>query len=632
MNIIAAKFKRDRIIVLLLTVLLTSAVAFGCLGFNSWFGIQQQVSFMEEQYTTVAIPGKDFNWSLLYSEEHQKSVPLSQHSELSLPGYRAEDLRCLLGAYVEGTKRLSALEFDIPLYYEAFDMSSMQFAVLAVRCNSVSPTTEHPMSEAIFDENNDIIGYNEYFTCSYEAEFSVLNTICRSDAYEKYPIETVRVCSPYTADMQVPFQKGQTYLLFGFCGDFDTTLQYTDTNDCIYEIDPARTNDLYLSPILEQFGFSSLNYIISTEKQHVEDHIYTCLTPDSIPFYAAYNDSWEDFLNSEEGAVWRDTIIPFCEASYSSARVLLTDNVDSLLTFNDGSTTILDGRKIEKEEYENGADVCLVSAAYAEQNGLSIGDSLTADLYNSPCVITEVSVQQGGSLRTDHVNLQAPLREEDKLNIKKNYTIVGIYTGPEFQPGYQYFDANTIIAPKASVPNSEQYEKFNSHLLYSVILENGREQEFESALEELGFEGKFEYFNQGYGAVAASLRSAEDNAIRLLLSSAGAFLLAAALYLFFIFRRITPCIRSMRLLGVKPQLIRKQVFGTIAVMILLAVLLGTILGTALFSTISNAILSQQITLHPLSLICCILGQLVILLTAGYIWSRIAANQNLMQRK
>lgn len=631
MNIIAAKFKRDRIITLLLSVLLISAVAFGCLGFSSWFGVQQQIASMEEQYTTVAIPVKDFNWSMFYSEEHQKSVPLSQHSEYSLPGYLAEDCRCLLSAYVKGTQRLSALEFNVPNYFSAFDMSSTQFTVLAARCDSIDPEIEFPMLEATFDENNNISGYKEYTTCSYEAKFTVLDTICRSEAYKKYPIEVVRVDSPYTSDRQIPFQVGQTYLLFGYCGEFGTQINIID-GEPIDEIDPNLTSELSLASSFLEFGLNNFNYMISGETQYVNDRVYHCLNPDSVPFYAAYQGSWEEFLQSEEGAVWRDTIIPFCESSYSTARLLLTDNIDSTLSFNNGSTTILDGRKISKEEYETGADVCLVSAAYAKQNNLSIGDSLNLELLNSPFSTAEVNIRVGFSTHTDRVNLQAPLRKEDQLDVNKDYTIVGIYTGPEFQPGCQYFDANTIIIPKASVPDSSRFERLDKHLLYSVILENGREEEFEAALQELGFGGMFEYFNQGYGAVAASLRSAEGNAIRLLLSSAGAFLLASALYLFFTFRRITPCIRSMRLLGVKPQLVRKQVFGTISVMILLAVLFGTIVGTALFGTISSAILSQQITLHPLSLICCILGQLLILLTAGYIWSRIAASQNLMQRK
>ncbi len=633
MNIIAAKFKRDRIITLLLSVLLISAVAFGCLGFSSWFGVQQQIASMEEQYTTVAIPIKDFNWSMLYSEEHQKSVPLSQHSEYSLPGYLAEDCRCLLSAYVKGTQRLSALEFNIPEYYSAFDMSSTQFTVLAARCDSLDPKLEFPapMSEAVFDENNDICGYEEYITCAYEAKLTVLDTICRSDAYKKYPIEIVRVNAPYTSDRQIPFQVGQTYLLFGYCGEFGTRIDIIDQEPTA-KIDPDLTSNLTLHNTFMEFGMNNFNYMFSTETKLVDGESYELLNPDSVPFYATYQGSWEEFLQSEEGTVWRDTIIPFCEASYSTARLLLTDNIDSTLSFNNGNTTILEGRKISKEEYETGADVCLVSAAYAKQNNLSVGDSLNLELFNSPLSSKEEFITRGFSLYSERVILQAPLRKEDQLEINKDYTIVGIYTGPEFQPGYHYFDANTIIVPKASVPDSSRFERLDKHLLYSVILENGREEEFEAALAELGFGGMFEYFNQGYGAAATSLRAAEDNALRLLLSSAGAFLLASALYLFFVFKRMAPTLRSMRLLGVKPQQVCRQVFQTTGGLIVLSVLLGGGLGAILFRTISSKILSEQITLYPLSFLLCIAGQLILLLSAEYIWSRIAANQNLMQRK
>ena len=45
-------------------------------------------------------------------------------------------------------------------------------------------------------------------------------------------------------------------------------------------------------------------------------------------------------------------------------------------------------------------------------------------------------------------NVYEPCKEENRLNIKKDYKIVGIYTAPEFASGEHSFSANAIFAPK----------------------------------------------------------------------------------------------------------------------------------------------------------------------------------------
>ena len=136
------------------------------------------------------------------------------------------------------------------------------------------------------------------------------------------------------------------------------------------------------------------------------------------------------------------------------------------------------------------------------------------------------------------------------------------------------FQADTILIPKASVPNASAYENITSPLLYSIVLKNGGEAEFEAYMESLGYGGSFAYFNQGYNALANTLSVISANALRLLLMGCSVFLLAMSLFLFLNFRRMRTVVRGMRLLGVKATAVWLEQFQTMATLIFISVILG----------------------------------------------------------
>lgn len=121
--------------------------------------------------------------------------------------------------------------------------------------------------------------------------------------------------------------------------------------------------------------------------------------------------------------------------------VILTDNINSMLPFNTGTADIAEGRSFEPSEYGGGDAVCLVSTSYALQNNFQVKDSLSLDFYN-----TEVGYRytMKGELGAQvPVLIQEPCRPENRMRVKKDYTIVGIYTAPEL---------NTACTPSPPVP------------------------------------------------------------------------------------------------------------------------------------------------------------------------------------
>ncbi len=631
MNLFGKQFRHTLGFTALLALLLAAAIAFCTIGFAAWSGANAQLREMDAQYTTIAVPRGDVYWTgLLYKENEW--TPLAQQN---VPGLLADDCRGFLTAHVDGCDSLSAYELD---HYESadFDVYGNSMAVLAVRCISVSES-DAPIEQAIFNEKDEIIGYEEVVERSYYASFALEAVVCRLAAYDVLPEakEITIGSSLFTEDGQVPFAEGKTYLLFGTYEGPRTV-----RNDQAEEGEPRwefpypgehvlAVDDQNDSGILSQYDGVSGNMLFSWRENREGAHIWRSLTEDSLPFYAEYDGNWQEFLDSDAGAVWRDKVIPMCQINYESAGVILTDHVNSLLLFNTGEASILEGRSFEAAEYASGEAVCLVSAAYALKNDLTVGDTINLDLYQAVLGYRE-SLGNALTGKMESILVQSPCRPENRIGVQKNYRIVGIYTAPEFSAGLHSFQADTIFVPKASVPNASAYEEITSPLLYSVILKNGGEAEFEARMEDLGYGGAFSYFNQDYNALADTLSVIAANALRLLLVGCSAFLLAAALFLFLNFRRMRPIVRGMRRLGVGAKTVWAQQLQAMAVLIFASAALGAGLGAVLYDAVTARVLSETVALNLQRLLICAGIQAILLLLIAAVWAWLAARQKMMQ--
>ena len=254
------------------------------------------------------------------------------------------------------------------------------------------------------------------------------------------------------------------------------------------------------------------------------------------------------------------------------------------------------------------------------------------DLYTCDSVLGMSWVQSGFSVTTEMPNLFEPLKEENKLDLQKEYTIVGIYSAPEFPVSRYAFDCNTILVPKNSVPDGAAYELPGNSLLTSVVLDNGTGEAFLEALEAKGYENVFEVFDMGYSTVAGSLIAARDNALRLFIIGLAVFLLGSLLFFYFLLQRLKPVIRSMRHIGVKSKEILMELLTVLLGSVACAVAVGTALSYALFDQISGLLLSGGIDLSPGAAVLCAGAQLIILLILGFGLTGAAVNRNLMQRR
>ena len=612
MNIFLKQATRRPLFTTLLVLLLSFSVLLSCIGYSAWESAKTQKSEISNGYTTIAIPIEP-DLSNLSPEEIATALQnrvFADNAAQEAPQITMVDRRCLLSAHIAGSRSLSSSSIDPSEYNTAFDGECYSLAVFALRCSGIR---EQP-TEGMF---------------LYDATFSAEEIVCLSDAYNTFPRpDSVHIYSDVReSNGAVPFEKGKTYLVFGQYQDHrvvrsaDGYDQVKNENRYIVPF-PEINSNFYGEPSsLELGSYNGLDYHFPAAGQ--------------LPWACEYTGSVTDYLNSDAASTWREDIVPLCQLNYESAAVILTDRAESMYSFNTGDEALLSGRFFTGEEYTNGDDVCVISAAYAEQNGLRLGDMIQLDYYDSGFGEYNNGATANSMLAAED---PGPYRQryymslDDAIGVCKNYTVIGIYTGARFAFGAYQLNADTILVPKASVPNAQNYETRANSLLNTFVLKNGSAKEFEKYMEQQNLAGQFLYFDQDFSSMQESLDALETNAMRLMMVGIGVFLLTSALFLFLNFRRMNLTIRGVRLLGRSSKAVFREIIMALIPLETLAVLFGTCAAIALFDVVTRNLLSSALTLRPEAMAVSAVTAFVFLMVSTMISTAIFANRKLMKAK
>lgn len=612
MNIFLKQATRRPLFTTLLVLLLSFSVLLSCIGYSAWESAKTQKNEISNGYTTIAIPIEP-DLSNLSPEEITTALQnrvFADKAAQEAPQITTVDRRCLLSAHIAGSRSLSSSSIDPSEYNTAFDGECYSLAVFALRCSGIR---EQP-TEGMF---------------LYDATFSVEEIVCLSDAYNTFPRpDSVHIYSDVReSNGAVPFEKGKTYLVFGQYQDHrvvrsaDGYDQVKNENRYIVPF-PEINSNFYGEPSsLELGSYNGLDYHFPAAGQ--------------LPWVCEYTGSVTDYLNSDAASTWREDIVPLCQLNYESAAVILTDRAESMYSFNTGDEALLSGRFFTGEEYTNGDDVCVISAAYAEQNGLRLGDMIQLDYYDSGFGEYNNGATANSMLAAED---PGPYRQryymslDDAIGVCKNYTVIGIYTGARFAFGAYQLNADTILVPKASVPNAQNYETRANSLLNTFVLKNGSAKEFEKYMEQQNLAGQFLYFDQDFSSMQESLDALETNAMRLMMVGIGVFLLTSALFLFLNFRRMNLTIRGVRLLGRSSKAVFREIIMALIPLETLAVLFGTCAAIALFDVVTRNLLSSALTLRPEAMAVSAVTAFVFLMVSTMISTAIFANRKLMKAK
>ena len=635
MNILQKQAQRLSFTMGHILFLLVLSIVISSLGSTAFLCMQKKYELIQSEYTTIAVPvGRNLekqsyegtylieDGNYLYADGTKYISPASAESTAKESEYYvASDNRILLSAHIPGSTNLSSGTVDPMRYNFTLDQYCYQLSVMALRCTDVCETTTYQA-----------MGY-----ASYYAEFEIVDSVCRIDAYDLPPYEDTLCFESrmFTSEGAIPFEIGKTYLVRGRYWDYDIYAAKSDESEIIRKRDTSgalKSRDLLLDPEYPLVNSPDYPNWRMEEKRFADSNLkYYCPPDDCWPYYAEYTGEWEDFLETEDGLVWKDEIIPNFEQNHASVPVILTDNIDSIYYFNSGTATLLDGTLFMDSDYIDGSNVCLISASYATVNCLSVGDTISLDLYSTGYEQTDYPVLQCTG-RTGLTIVRYPLTENVRIGVQKEFTIVGIYSAPEWEAGSQSFHADTIIIPKASIPNADNYSGTSVTLLNTVIIENGSIDAFEAHMAANDKAGAYLYFDQGYTDAAASVQTLIDNAERIMIVGISMFILSSLLFLLLFIRRTAPVIRTMRLLGVSAKKTWMECFTSLIGQVAIAVLIGNALAVVLYDRITQMVLSVSLELSYGSVALCGAVQFLLLFVAGIIWTRSVANRNLMQKR
>ena len=379
--------------------------------------------------------------------------------------------------------------------------------------------------------------------------------------------------------------------------------------DCIYPV-----AFYYYDPeTLEMFRPFYINYDYNNTDEYSAYPLMRLLRGEAANWYPvmelAEGASAAEALTGEYGFVW-EKLLRMQQLSAHSFVLFKTDCLSSVLPFNQQKIKFIEGRAFTEEEYATGAPVCVVSAAFALQNGLNVGDTIAdISLYHSGFQLG--GYYMGGSNDKKNVEGIYPYRYTalSGLNEKAlSLTVVGIYSDPAWDAKNWFsFTNNTVFIPAGTVSEeypaaiswdeNECYEPIQGDRIaeysgmYSLVLRNGSVAAFEAEMEEAGYGGVFHYFDQGYSNVAGALAGLAKNARIFLIVSALVWVASLGLFLALYARQARRELGIMALLGAGRKRMFVHAFAAAALVVLLATVLGLGAGLASYDAAAEAVLS-----------------------------------------
>ena len=627
MNPIKLWMKRKLLVTLLLVLLLTVGSAFCSVGVSAALASRQQTEAAAQNYTTVAIP-YDPGW-LGRTPVKSTDYGFDYHDLNALLAEAPVDARPCpavpLQGVIPGSLPVKASDFDTDFRGYYMPEWPYEACVLAVHCDGITDQS-YEQEVYSYSSGKETLCYTQTMK-SYSYKFTVEEALSVPEPSGKeLPVNTTldEVYSDVCREDGSPvFEEGKTYLLWG------RLHVWSQNYASFYPED-------YVLPgffsFLCEYETQYENGVISADQKE----IWAVKTGD-IPMAVEYTGSVQEFLQSEEGKPWQE-LIAAADRNHHSVKVLATDSVESLAPFCVRQDQLLEGRYYTPEEAQAGAKVCLVSAKWAEKNGVKVGDTVPISIYAPKYDVSQFvapSDQPGlHPPKTDEAYMDwFPSYSEDDTGSGGDYEIIGVYSCPPPEYGSLRFDPDTVILPKSTVEHAEQYiteEMTHYPLLNPWLLPNGTQEELEAWLTERGLGGNFLYFDYGYSIAADAIGQMAENGTRLLIAGLAAFVLALVLFCMLLQLLTARTIRSMRLLGQNPASVRRCFVRTIPFWVVSAVVLGGLLSWAGFGWIREWLLSNAIRFDFRIATLAALGEAVVICAVLWLTALRASKTPLMQ--
>lgn len=314
------------------------------------------------------------------------------------------------------------------------------------------------------------------------------------------------------------------------------------------------------------------------------------------PTIARLTGTAEEFLASEEGALWAEALHNV-EVNNHAFAIFGVDKLRYIENFNSGEAKIIQGRDFTGEELETGAKVCIISRQLAEANGLTVGDTIEPRFYDPDLSLRYQLSMSNNTFTPKPLYYFSTTTQSGEA---QSYTIVGIYEQNDPTPSLvdtsgnmvnpYGFTSNTIFAPKASIDAAMQYSE--AWLFKTVVLHNGALEEFQLAAIEAGLGEEFQYDDNGYSAVEGSLLSYQEGANRALMIGLVVYGIVLLLYLVLYPVRQGGVLATMESLGAKRTQRMGHILGSSLGILVPGAVLGAGAGMLLWQRVVDMLAAE----------------------------------------
>lgn len=252
----------------------------------------------------------------------------------------------------------------------------------------------------------------------------------------------------------------------------------------------------------------------------------------AVPTIIRLDGAVEDFLSSAEGALWQRTLDDI-NINCHTFPIIGTDNLQSIASFSLGRADIPYGRGFTADEINSGAKVCVISRSLADAHGLEVGDTLVLNYYtfdyDNPY---QQFISQGeGIVNPAGYAFYSPTMQ---MLSDETYTIVGLYEQDSpwgsVENDVYCFTPNTIFVPRTSITGSVDYTYEGQFL--TLIVHSDKLRQLQALSVDESMDGIFEYYDNGYNALADKLTNFEAAADRILPIGVAVYIIIVLLFLF----------------------------------------------------------------------------------------------------
>jgi len=290
-----------------------------------------------------------------------------------------------------------------------------------------------------------------------------------------------------------------------------------------------------------------------------------------------------------------DTRIPtlqaWVERCNNSLAVFGVDSLDHLVYFHEGVAALAQGRSFSEAEVASGAAVCIVSETFAESNGLTIGDTVSLDLYRAPFV------------GDDQTRASYKLDRNSACVQQMSAVIIGLYDmdWKDGETNRYGFNINTIFVPRLALcEEGDAYSSFSNlgltgqqimdeaHLrgnlplaLETISIIPGQQDRYMDSLAQHGLADQYTLYDGGYSRIAGALNAVKQDGTTLATLCLTVWLALTLISLTTHAIRLRSECRILRLLGTPRRQTGRYALGTILPVVLFSIPAGTASGCLL---------------------------------------------------